>query len=78
MYATVTSKGQITIPKVLRDVLHLSAGDKIEFVLDQDQQGAHLIPKHQPVVCLKGVLPKPEKAISLGAMEDAIRKGASR
>jgi len=33
MAATVTSKGQITIPKRVRDQLGLRAGSKVEFVL---------------------------------------------
>ena len=33
MAATVTSKGQITIPKRVRDQLGLKAGSKVEFVL---------------------------------------------
>jgi len=35
MQATITSKGQITIPKKLRNHLNLSTGDKVEFVLDK-------------------------------------------
>ncbi len=31
--ATLTSKGQVTIPKAVRDSLHLHSGDRIEFVL---------------------------------------------
>ena len=36
--ATITSKGQVTIPKMVRDSLHLRSGDKIAFVLrDRDE-----------------------------------------
>ena len=34
--ATLTSKGQITIPKEIRDTLSIDAGTKLEFVLDED------------------------------------------
>ncbi len=34
--STVTSKGQITIPKAVRERLHLEAGDKIDFRVDPD------------------------------------------
>jgi AbrB family looped-hinge helix DNA binding protein len=33
MAATVTSKGQVTIPKRVRDQLGLKAGSRVEFVL---------------------------------------------
>lgn len=31
--ATLTSKGQLTIPKAIRDSLHLHTGDRVAFVL---------------------------------------------
>lgn len=31
--ATITSKGQVTIPKRIREQLDLSAGDQVEFVV---------------------------------------------
>lgn len=34
MLATVTSKGQVTIPKEIRDVLHIHTNDKLDFVLE--------------------------------------------
>ncbi|HSF42529.1 MAG TPA: AbrB/MazE/SpoVT family DNA-binding domain-containing protein [Thermoanaerobaculia bacterium] len=33
--ATVTSKGQITLPKEVREHLHLSEGDRVEFVIEE-------------------------------------------
>ena len=37
MPATVTSKGQITLPKDLRDALGLKAGDKVLFRVHKDK-----------------------------------------
>ena len=34
MRATVTSKGRVTIPKDIRDLLHLRANDKVDFIVD--------------------------------------------
>ncbi len=36
--ATLTSKGQITIPKTVRQSLHLQAGDRIAFVLHGENE----------------------------------------
>ncbi|HIJ57734.1 MAG TPA: AbrB/MazE/SpoVT family DNA-binding domain-containing protein [Deltaproteobacteria bacterium] len=36
--ATLTSKGQVTIPKVIRESLRLHAGDKIEFVITESKE----------------------------------------
>ena len=36
--ATLTTKGQITIPKIIRDSLKLNTGDKIEIVITKDRE----------------------------------------
>jgi antitoxin PrlF len=35
--ATVTRKGQITLPKAVRDALGLTPGSEVEFVIEQGQ-----------------------------------------
>jgi AbrB family looped-hinge helix DNA binding protein len=37
MLATVTSKGQVTIPKEIRDLLHIRTNDKVDFVLEGER-----------------------------------------
>jgi AbrB family looped-hinge helix DNA binding protein len=34
--ATVTTKGQVTIPKSVRDLLRIEAGDQVDFVVTDD------------------------------------------
>ena len=75
MIATMSSKGQVTFPKVIREQLKLEAGDKVEFIITENGQ-LLVVPKTASVKQLKGFLPKPRKAISLAAMEAAIAKGA--
>jgi len=71
MRATITSKGQITLPKALRDQLQLSPGDRVEFILDEDN-GVRMLPRLVSVRNLKGILPKPAKPVSLEEMDEAI------
>ena len=32
----ITEKGQVTIPKLIREKLHLIPGDKIEWIMDNE------------------------------------------
>lgn len=70
MIATITSKGQLTLPKKLRDELKLHAGDKLDFVIHEDGH-IEVIPLKAPVSKLKGLLPKPPQTVSLEAMDRA-------
>ncbi len=76
MQATLTSKGQVTVPKAVRDRLHLNPGDKIEFLVDEDGT-VRVIPVTATLRQLKGMVRKPDRVVSLHEMEEAISKGAS-
>ena len=77
MQATITSKGQVTLPKPIRDRLHLRPGDKIDFILDADG-GLRVVAVTAPVTELKGMLPKPRAPVTLQAMDEAIAAAAAR
>lgn len=74
---TVTSKGQVTIPKVIRDYLKLDTGSKVEFVIDENGQ-VKILPLNVAVESLSGILHRPGmKKATLEDMEAAIYQGAN-
>lgn len=70
--ATVTSKGQITLPKSVRERLGIEAGDRIEFI--ESEQGFMVIPATRDIRSLKGIVGSPKTPVSLKDMSNAIRK----
>jgi antitoxin PrlF len=75
--ATITSKGQITIPANVRQSLNVDAGDRVEFV--QVETGQYLfVAANRSVTELKGMFGKAKKVVSIDEMNQAIAsRGAS-
>jgi len=74
--ATVTSKGQITIPATVREELGLHAGSRVSFVRTDD--GVYeLRPQSRSVAVLKGVIAPRDEPVSLEEMAAAVRDGAA-
>jgi AbrB family looped-hinge helix DNA binding protein len=74
---TITTKGQVTIPKEIRDYLNLDTGSKVNFVIDENGI-VTLIPLNVPVQSLSGILHRPGmKTATLEEMETAIKEGSS-
>ena len=75
--ATVTSKGQITIPAQVRTALGVDAGDRIEFVEVEKGQFA-IMAATRSVQELKGLFQgKRSKPVSIAEMNAAIARRAS-
>jgi AbrB family looped-hinge helix DNA binding protein len=77
MVSTITSKGQITMPKEIRERLNLHYGDKVEFLLDKSGN-VYIIPKKSSLIKLKGIVPRSKKVVSLSEMNNAIEREGSR
>ena len=72
--ATITTKGQVTIPKSVRDSLMLNTGDKIEFLVT-DKREALIRPISKKVDEVFGILHKPgRKTVSVEEMDATIRQ----
>ena len=72
--ATLTTKGQVTIPKKIRDSLKLRTGDKIEIIVTEKKE-AIIRPISKKVEDIFCKLHKQgRRAASLEEIDDAIRK----
>jgi antitoxin PrlF len=71
--ARMTSKGQVTVPKAVRDALGLRSGDQVVFRLEGDRAVVRRTPD---LLDLAGSVPVPPEL--RGADWDAIREAAHR
>jgi antitoxin PrlF len=74
MEATLSSKGQVTIPKAVRERLRINPGDRFKFFFHPD--GVIILPKI-PTKRLKGSVPKPARPVSQQEINRAVEAGAT-
>ena len=74
--ATLTSKGQITIPKEIREALGIRTGDRIAFRLRHDGI-VEMEPETVDLLSLRGILQPRIRGVTLEDFEEAIAKEAS-
>ncbi|RJP18044.1 MAG: AbrB/MazE/SpoVT family DNA-binding domain-containing protein [Deltaproteobacteria bacterium] len=76
--ATLTSKGQLVVPKSIRDLMGLHPGDRLDFVV-LDDGNVLMRPATEDVTRLKGLLQRTGRVpVSVDAMNRIIRKRGAR
>ena len=70
----ITSKGQTTLPKAVRDALAVQAGDRVRYLI---RNGEVRIMPVRPVSRLFGILRHHGPAETLDDMDSAVADGAS-
>ena len=70
----ITSRGQTTLPKAVREALSVRSGDRVRYII---QDGEVRIVPVRPIARLFGVLRHTGKTVTLEDMERAIIDGAS-
>lgn len=71
--STMTQKGQVTIPKIVRDSLHLITGDRIEFIFN-DRGEVVIKPVTRKVAEVAGLLSQYKKShpVSIEDMDQVV------
>lgn len=74
--ATITSKGQITLPKDIRVKLHLDAGERIDFQIDEERGVATLVPLNKHIDDVFGILKREnrKRSVSIDDMDDSVHR----
>ena len=75
MEAAITSKGQATIPKAIRDHLGLKPGGRVKFFIHPDGSVV-LLPK-LPITTLKGSVRPAPGPVTIDDMSEAAVAGAA-
>jgi AbrB family looped-hinge helix DNA binding protein len=75
MESVISRKGQATIPKAIREHLHLKPGDRVKFFLHPDGSVV-LLPK-LPVTALRGMLKRRRSPATIEDMDEAVIAGAN-
>jgi AbrB family looped-hinge helix DNA binding protein len=75
--STISSKGQVTVPKAIRMRLHLKAGDRLRFVVERDGT-VKLAAATRDITTLRDILPRPKRSATLEQMDVVIRRRAAR
>lgn len=72
--ATVTSKGQVTLPKEVRERLRVREGDKVQFAVEDEDR--IVVTRGGRLSDLFGILGKPRRSATLEEMDRAVRQAA--
>jgi len=75
MESAITTKGQATIPKAIRDHLGLKPGDRVKFFVHPDGSVV-LLPK-RPASILKGIVKPRKRPVTTEEMAEAAASGAA-
>ena len=73
--STITAKGQTTLPKRVREALSIQAGDRVRYIIQEDQVRLLGV---RPIKRLYGVLQHHGPVATLDDMDNAIAEGACR
>jgi antitoxin PrlF len=75
MESAITTKGQATIPKAIREHLQLMPGDRVKFFVHPD--GSVVILPKRPATALRGIVKSQRRPVTIEEMREAAAAGAA-
>ena len=76
MQATLTSKGQVTVPVKIRELLNLHTGDKLDFQIEGTAIKVSPAKKKGTLEELMNILPRATRSYTVEEMNEGIAQGA--
>jgi AbrB family looped-hinge helix DNA binding protein len=76
MKATLTSKGQVTVPVKIREQLNLQTGDKLDFQIEGTSIKVSPARKKGTLEELMNILPRAKRSYTVEEMNEGIAQGA--
>ncbi len=74
--STVSAKGQLVIPKEIREALDVKRGDKLDWVLDESGEIRVRVAKGD-LLALKGRIKSKGRSVSVDEMDQAVKDAAA-
>jgi AbrB family looped-hinge helix DNA binding protein len=75
--ATITSKGQVTLPKEVRKHLQVGEGDRIDFVIDEKGK-VGVVPLKRSWRDLSGMVPyRGDRPLTIEELDEAIARSVA-
>ena len=71
----ITAKGQTTLPKAVREALHVQPGDRVRYIIQGDEVRIVAV---RPINRLFGALTYDGPPVTLEDMDNAVADGARR
>ena len=71
--STITSKGQVTIPRAVRHELDLHAGDRLTWSLRENGTFEVRKERARPLGTIVGLLGRPARSVTIEKMDQAVR-----
>ena len=75
--SSLTTKSQVTIPKMVRDAIGVKPGDQVEFLIDEGQKSVYLVPRQSKLLANFGKVKPRQKPEDFQKLREEFEQGVA-